>query len=61
MASGVNLHRCPKKHAHIGRQKTVEANRAKHARSKETRRKERLEHEREEADLVSKRFKNRGV
>ena len=56
MANVVNLNRYRKMHTGDDRQKTAEANRAKHGRTKEARWKERFECEREDANLASKRL-----
>jgi hypothetical protein len=55
MANLVNLNRYRKKRARDDRQKTAEANRVKHGRTKAEKRKERHEREREEAALDAKR------
>ncbi len=59
MANVVNLNRYRKKRTRDDRQKTAEANRAKHGRTKEERQKARFERDREETGLASKRLDNR--
>ncbi len=56
MANVVNLNRYRKKRARDEREKTAEASRVKHGRTKEERLRERLERERDAAALASKRL-----
>ncbi len=59
MAKVVNLNRYRKERARDDRRKKAEANRIEHGRTKEERRNARLERERAQADLASKRLDGR--